>query len=45
MTWNQDKFLSMIISSNKERNNTTVGINEINITLESSVKLLVIEID
>ena len=45
MIVNPDKFQTMIIISNKEQNNTPVKINGVDVTLESSVKLLGIEID
>ena len=45
MIVNPDKFQTMIITSNKEQNNTPVKINGVDITPESSVKLLGIEID
>ena len=45
MIVNQDKFKTMIITSNKEQNNTSVKINGVDITPESSVKLLGIEVD
>ena len=45
MIVNPDKFQTMIITSNKEQNNTPVKINGADITPESSVKLLGIEID
>ena len=45
MIVNPDKFQTMIITSNKEQNNIPVKINGVDITPESSVKLLGIEID
>ena len=45
MIVNPDKFQTMIITSNKEQNNTSVKINGVDITPESSEKLLGIEID
>ena len=45
MVVNPDKFQTMIITSNKEQNNTPVKINGVDITPEPSVKLLGIEID
>ena len=45
MIKNPDKFQTMIITSNKEQNNAPVKINGVDITPESSVRLLGIEID
>ena len=45
MIVNPDKFQSMIISSKKDLSKSVLNINGVKLTMESSVKLLVIEID
>ena len=45
MIVNPDKFQSMIISSNKNLSKSVSNINGVELTMESSVKLLGIEID
>ena len=45
MTVNPDKFQSMIISFKKDLRKSVLNINGIELTMESSVKLLDIEID
>ena len=45
MIANPDKFESMIISSKKDLSKSVLNINGIELTTESSVKLLGIEID
>ena len=42
---NPDKFQSMIISSTKDLSKSILNINDVELTMESSVKLLDIEID
>ena len=41
----QNKFQSMVISSKKDLSKSALNINGVELTMESSVKLLVIEID
>ena len=41
----QNKFQSMIISSKKDLSKSALNINGVELNMESSVKLLVIEID
>ena len=45
MTVNPDKFQSMIISLKKDLRKSVLNINGVELTMESSVKLLDIEID
>ena len=45
MILNPNKFQSMIISSKKDLSNSVLKINDVELTIESSVKLLGIEID
>ena len=45
MIVNPDKFQSMIISSKKDLSKSVLNINGVELTIESSVKLLGIEID
>ena len=45
MIVNPDKFQSMIISSKKDLSKSVLNINDVELTMESSVKLLGIEID
>ena len=45
MIINPDKFQSMIISSKKDLSKSVLNINGVELTMESSVKLLGIEID
>ena len=45
MIVNPDKFQSMIISSKKDLTQSVLNINGVELTRESSVKLLVIETD
>ena len=45
MIVNPDKFQFMIISTNKDHNNKSLRINDVEITPEPSVKLLGLEID
>ena len=45
MIVNRDKFQSMIMSSKKDLSKSVLNINGVQFTMESSVKLLVIEID
>ena len=45
MIVNPDKFQSMVISSKKDLSKSVLNINGVELTMESSVKLLVIEID
>ena len=45
MIINPDKFQSMIISSKKDLIKSALNINGVELTMESSVKLLGIEID
>ena len=45
MIVNPDKFQSMIIASKKDLSKSVLNINGVELTMESSVKLLGIEID
>ena len=45
MTVNSDKFQSVVISSKKDLRKSVLNINSVKLTMGSSVKLLVIEID
>ena len=45
MIANPDKFQSMIISSKKDLSKSVLNINGVELTMESSVKLLDVQID
>ena len=45
MTVNSDKFQSVVTSSKKDLRKSVLNINSVKLTMGSSVKLLVIEID